>query len=664
MKKGGYMNNYSVLNGSRMRQQSMAAIILLQNQNEELSNLKLSYQNINNSSEIQGETSTTMKQHMGIYCDLIDATIVANEMDIQDHSILYRILDDEFYDGALIKQEQNRLLREKAEDEQERNRCYTEYYSRYKDGDSSASLYYQRYSYYCGEVEADQREYDIWHNKEVRFDELNEATLSLFLGTGEIRKQINMVLEYLVDAISSGEYQLNGLQVEWKEELINLLKNQWSTFNSGDGEISSEKIFLALDDVGSMSNIEYQAFVAALNDIGVNISNYSQNDNIKEIVYNELLTKMYSNKYDLNGEYVKSPFDNLSYLERELFVYMYEERHEWDASQMNTLTSQFSDPQYIYDGWEEDMINIKFLAYSAPEPYKSLYIDNVDKATIGSLNEPFSYASGGKFYIDISEFSINDASSYSKIFHETTHCIDYGMGNVSATYIDKNGNKLVDVLKKDVELRINNEIDLWVANNPGLSDEDVDLIREVVIDSIMNEVDIKQYGKPDLTVILGTENKKVWVEADDCYDTVVKNIKSQVTGCVSDNYGGFTGNTLRSGKGHQAIRRENGKYRVYWVEGTIEADGSMLKITLDNGTSYLDPAQYQDLAEKARLGSNFDEYLIMSDGEMIYSDNIAMEFLAQEMEAYMTGDPDRIKAFDFYYEDTMDYAEIMIENIR
>ena len=126
-------------------------------------------------------------------------------------------------------------------------------------------------------------------------------------------------------------------------------------------------------------------------------------------------------------------------------------------------------------------------------------------------------------------------------------------------------------------------------------------------------------------------------DVNKCYSYVIKDIQNKLVGFANDNYGGLTGNTLLNPRGerHAAIRRDDGKYRVYWISGGINSDGSDLYITLEN--------------------------LIMSDADVVYKDSIASEFFANSMAANLCRDSKDLRAYNFYYQDTIDYFEKMLE---
>ena len=119
------------------------------------------------------------------------------------------------------------------------------------------------------------------------------------------------------------------------------------------------------------------------------------------------------------------PFDDLTDEDKIEFVELYEKLYPLDKKKMSSMSSIFENDGY--DGYEIDLMNIKILAYTAEEPYKSIYLDNISKVTEGDLHySGGSYASGGKFFVTVDDWDDkSNSATYSTFFHETTHCIDY-----------------------------------------------------------------------------------------------------------------------------------------------------------------------------------------------------------------------------------------------
>lgn len=359
------------------------------------------------------------------------------------------------------------------------------------------------------------------------------------------------------------------------------------------------------------------------------------------------------------------PVLSLTEEEKKRFIELYEMLYPIDADNMKSIVSIFEKEGYA--GYEEDLMNIKVLAYTADEPYKSVYIDNISTVREGELDYTgWSNASNGVFHVNLAGVTGQKTpATYSTFFHETSHCIDYYLGSekdFTASYRDGNTDlSLQNVLENDVRTRIYNTVDDYFKHNSGYTVEQQKAIRAYVEDAIMNQVDYPSYGNPDFAMIAGSDPLVNEKDVNKCYSYVIKDIQNKLVGFANDNYGGLTGNTLLNPRGerHAAIRRDDGKYRVYWISGGINSDGSDLYITLENGERHDETIDFTDQTQWKN--SNLDESVIMSDADVVYKDSIASEFFANSMAANLCRDSKDLRAYNFYYQDTIDYFEKMLE---
>ncbi len=395
-------------------------------------------------------------------------------------------------------------------------------------------------------------------------------------------------------------------------------------------------------------------------------------DSVALVFFKRRLTREEYERYEvlLVQTQIGDPVSRMSQADKEEFISLYETLYPADAKSMESMANLFANDGY--SGYELDVLNIKLLAYTAPEPYKSIYIDNIDLVKEGDLHyTEWPNASGGKFNINVANFSTPRTSeTYGTFFHETSHCIDYFLGeNASFTteYRDSLTNlSLNDALEMDVRQRINNEIDNYLLTNTSLTPAEVAELRLYVEDSIMNQVDFKKYGTPDFTMIVDSNSSLSPSTVENCYNYVRNRVNSQIIGFAGDNYGGLTGNTFQGSSLHESIIRDNHDgtftYRVYWISGGINADGSDLYITLDNGERYDETIDITDSNQWS--SSDLDERVIMSDGEVTYKGSIASEFFANAMEANITGNSRDLRAYNFYNTDTIDYFENMLNSLN
>ena len=224
-----------------------------------------------------------------------------------------------------------------------------------------------------------------------------------------------------------------------------------------------------------------------------------------------------------------------------------------------------------------------YIAYTAEEPYRSLFLDSLGTYTIGRTDLSSSYFTRSGDETDGTPAnSINFGASnsfyhcpkgaYNTFFHECGHAIDYNIDGetfFSNTY--KNGSNY-DMIAGDVYAHIEGEIENYINNKiaSGVSNaasyEACSVER--IIDCIKNGGD---------TSILSASELKV-------YKDVKSNIESELNATssnhqyednvgvlhgtlyVSDICGGVTNNVIVGGRGHWN-KEDDGPYKgeyIYW----------------------------------------------------------------------------------------------------
>lgn len=359
------------------------------------------------------------------------------------------------------------------------------------------------------------------------------------------------------------------------------------------------------------------------------------------------------------------PVLSLTADEKKQFIELYEKVYPADADNMKSIVSIFENECYV--GRKEDLMNIKVLVYTADEPYKSVYIKNISRVKKGDPNYTgYPHASNGAFYINLAKGADKKTSvTYSEFFHETSHCIDYYLESetgFTVSYRDEDtGLSLQDALEADVRTRIHNTVDDYFKLKSNFTVEQQEAIGAYVEDAIMNQIDYRSYADPDFAMIVGADPSVDQEDVGECYSYVRSDIKNKLVGFAHDNYGGLTGNTFLDPEygHHPAIRRDDGVYKIYWISGGIDDDGSNLFITLENGERHDETIDFTD--EEQCKNSDLDERIIMSEADVVYKDSIAKEFFANSMAANLCRDPNDLKAYDFYYQETIDYFEKMLE---
>jgi len=389
---------------------------------------------------------------------------------------------------------------------------------------------------------------------------------------------------------------------------------------------------------------------------------------VSERMFNSLDIKAHSNITDPSDptKYISSPYAQLSFAEREFYVVLFEtdtDNKDY-VKNMNSVKDAFAKEGFA--DWEKHLSNIKFMAYSADEPYRSIYLKNVQNVEYDLSNKAHPVTGGKKIHIDASNFSLTNPQYYGTFFHESTHAIDSSLGNLSTNHT-YNGANLTDVLEADVRDRVEKEIQFYLTQGSYkyLSDADKLLLKAIIMDSFMNQVDYATFGDPNFAMIIPAGASLKPSTALSFYTDVRKGIKADMTSMASDAYGAFTGNTV--GGGHAALDGPNGPgssddFRMYWLSngGINGADGTGLYVETEDGQRH-DIKDVTDITDKTQTyNSSFDEEVIMSAGNVTYKNGMAAcEVFAEDMSAHLTGNYTDINGLQFFNQDTRDFLNDM-----
>jgi hypothetical protein len=295
------------------------------------------------------------------------------------------------------------------------------------------------------------------------------------------------------------------------------------------------------------------------------------------------LTAMTENRYDGKKDVSEMSEENLKRL-----VILYEYLNPETAQKMNTLLATGRDNTLT----ELDKNSIKYIAYTAPEPYRSVYLEYVGSYEIGAfggnradgkiIDKEHYYSKDNKFYFtnDTAAFSGDARGAYTTWFHESGHATDcnaytdtqYFCLNFT-TYNEKMGDTVT--LQEAIYYDVYNNIEAKIRTM-------------IMIDSSVNRVlDTFMYGgdASDLSP------KEIYVR-----NTVInfyyKGERDDLTGTVneaaSDIYGGVTNLIIDVGYGHrptlddgekktdESYQKKLEEYR-YWYEANGGATGAQSK---------------------------------------------------------------------------------------
>lgn len=365
------------------------------------------------------------------------------------------------------------------------------------------------------------------------------------------------------------------------------------------------------------------------------------------IVVNGLATDDFKAKFNNNinvtrqcreayEKYCNKPLDfsTMTKDEKEVIINYYEMMHPKDKKNMDIALKAFAD-----EGYDEHIMNIKVITYTADEPYRGLFIDNAKNVRVLDLHyggtahySPGDYPDNDGVYLDVTKLRTNQVSTYNVYFHEVSHGIDTQTGEgtaITSTYTNSNGQTTNDVLKIDVS----NNISIHAKDyfdSVNIQEPEKSLYAEEVTSKIMNTVDARN-GTP-LTV-----NDFSSVDVYNCYNQVVTNMNNELSGHgrINDIYGAYTGNTITNGFYHDATRGKdsNGNvvYRLYWVQGEIDQNGNL---TIDYDIN----------------------------GDVQYTNHISSEFFAENMAAKMTRESNEIIGYNYYSNDSRQmFDELVVE---
>jgi len=241
-------------------------------------------------------------------------------------------------------------------------------------------------------------------------------------------------------------------------------------------------------------------------------------------------------------------------LDKLVIILRYEDAHPQAVEKIDTFLKPLD---------TQDIIGIKFIVYSAQEPYRGLWIKYLDQYNIVDTKNSGVFVSGDNtLTFDVTADRNDKRGSYYTFFHECGHAIDYfsgGKNYFTDSFKDKNGNNLTSYIYQDVENNFNVCIGDLFQNDSSFSNwskSEQEAARQTVINNLLN----------DRIIGLGDSNAQTLQDLlIDKYEIL---LKDAVNNCPSDIYGGATNNIIVGDYGHKDIDA-NGT--TYW----FKADGSL-----------------------------------------------------------------------------------------
>ncbi len=259
--------------------------------------------------------------------------------------------------------------------------------------------------------------------------------------------------------------------------------------------------------------------------------------------YQEYLSKYGELRVKKLLEHYKS-MDVVSNDDKDEFIRIYEIYNPEKKKKLDNLLSKLT---------EEQIREVKYILYTADEPYRSIYLNELESYTIGNVSgsdtgvfRPFD----NTINVDMIKEPTNPRGPYTTFFHESGHALDYNFYNdgnyYSLTYRNSDGQSLQDVIFEDVRNDIRQTIAKYTSD-------------EKMQENLLNYLISGKNNRGDLTK---TEEKIL--------ENVLKAYKKDITGmekeAYSDIYGGATDNAIVGNYSHTQ--------KNYWYDEDGNATGA------------------------------------------------------------------------------------------
>ena len=275
---------------------------------------------------------------------------------------------------------------------------------------------------------------------------------------------------------------------------------------------------------------------------------------------------VYDLVYDENGK--RRKIEEISDEDKDRVIQAYEDIHpEW-ADELDRLVRS-GNPNTLT---EEDIRNIKFIAYTADEPYRTIYLENVKKYGIGTIGDPQNqgaYYSPGtnSIYFENNQdgFSGDRRGPYTTFFHESGHATDYNQDDrlypltlEYKVYSEEMGREVT--LWEAIEYDVYNDIESQIRR---YSNDDA------TVENILNAF---RYGNDETG--LSKQEKAIYKKVVSYYDSDLAGDENEA---ACDVYGGTTNLKIgRTGYGHRPSDGNVSTYH-YWYDSNGEPTGAQSK---------------------------------------------------------------------------------------
>ena len=188
-----------------------------------------------------GEVITALKERITNYSSILASLILANEYDIEDANDFINKVGDEIYVGEVI-------LKAKEEAESDARRYGSEASSCYSKAMQSTSVeeansWWGKGNEWSGMANSAWGTYDFFHNKELKYDEINESTSALFQRSKTLRESVDNLLKLLNSGKDLDEYSIDYAMYRQNLRAEYISANKEYNSNKLDSDTNKNEVF-------------------------------------------------------------------------------------------------------------------------------------------------------------------------------------------------------------------------------------------------------------------------------------------------------------------------------------------------------------------------------------------------------------------------------------
>ena len=262
------MTRDSVLIPQDIKAQCDSAIQILEQDNTDMETVKNYLKSFMEDEELVSDAFNALKIQILDYLYIISAMTVANDLDIEDLQKLKEAVGDEELHGDIILNHIDEAYTD-MEDFQDQYEIYQKKVTIEDCWRPPGSWYMEVAAYYKVRADMAEKRYGKWKDKELKYDEIDEATRQLFTESVSLRAAAKRGIESITGAFQNGSYVIDE-QAAWRNEIaventriIQEYKNRFLTTDA-DGKLQYD--WKAIEnwlkqDPEDVREVEYMAFI-------------------------------------------------------------------------------------------------------------------------------------------------------------------------------------------------------------------------------------------------------------------------------------------------------------------------------------------------------------------------------------------------------------------